>query len=290
MTSKILVDKQPQTGFMDEEDNIKVTLISSPDIKDAEKMIVDVCYGYDQPNIYDELTPQQRKEAIETVLSEGTLPKALEMLGKFVFLVENISLTVTHCIVRHRFFTILQSSTAVSDLRNENYVMPRAFNRDREFYERIKKWYLDGKELFCEAVDKHGISVQNARLLIPKNNCNHMFIGCDLKALKEAYGQRTCTQEEPIQNNIIFIKMRDLVLEKFPYLRNYFKSDCETGRCLHCKKGKHANVVFKRDKLHSKLLTKDELEEEETLHPYTRDEMNVGDNINTEFYMGYKKQ
>ena len=200
------------------------------------------------------------------------------MLGKFVFLIENISLTVTHCLVRHRFFTILQQSTAVSDQRDVNFVMPRSFARDDEFYNEVKSWYLEGKKLFCKAVDEHGISVQNARLLIPKNNCNHMFIGADVLALKHAYGQRVDTQEEPIQNNIIFKEIKRLVLEKFPYLEKVFVSHCETGHCLHCKPGKHSNVVFKRNYLHSKRLMPGYLlaNPDNTLHDKTRDEMNEG--------------
>jgi hypothetical protein len=254
----------------------------------TKKVIINVCYGYDKPNIYDSLTESERDKAIQDVVNEGTLPKALEMIGKFVFLVENISLTVTHCLVRHRFFTILQSSTGVSDLRNEKFVMPRSFNKNKYFYSKVKKWYLEGKELFVEGIDNQGLSVQNARLLLPKNNCNHMFIGFDLKSFKDAYAQRVDTQEEIIQNNVIFLKMKDLIVEKFSYLKGMFKSACETGQCLHSKQGKHANVVFKRDELHKKFLPKDYKLEDETLHNLTRDEMNKGNKIITEKYIGLR--
>jgi len=277
-----------KTTFIDEEDAIKVTMISYPDIESSKRMIVNVCYGYENPNVYYSLTNKERDKAIEEVIAGGTLPKALEMLGKFVFLIENISLTVTHCIVRHRFFTILQSSTAVKDLRNENFVMPRSFARNEKYYTEIKDWYNKGKQLYCEGVDTHGLSVQNARLLIPKNNCNHMFIGFDVKAFMEAYSQRTCTQEEPIQNNIIFKEMARQIIEKFPYLKDCFKSGCSTGKCLHSKQGKHANVVFKRDKLHQKFLPKGYLKKypDKLLHNNTRDEMNMGPKIKTEKYIG----
>jgi len=282
--ARILKNKKPKTKFIDEEKSIKVTLISHPDVKMTEKLIVNTVYGYKEPNIYNKLTLKERKQAIQNAVDENILPKTFEMTGKFVFLIENISLTITHCLVRHRFFTILQQSTAVEDLRNENFVMPKSFARNKKFYNEIKDWYLEGKRLFCEAVDKHGISVQNARLLIPKNNCNHMFIGCDLLSLKAAYGQRSCTQEEPIQNNIIFNKMKSLVVELFPYLDKYFKSDCMTGKCLHTRSGKHSNVVFKRDELHSSFV-KDKKIKDDTLHDETRDYMNRGKHIKKEMYI-----
>jgi len=282
--SRIKFGDKPTTTFKDEESSIKVSLISYPDIESSRKMIINVCYGYDKPDIYDSLNEKQRQKAIEEVLAGGTLPKAMEMLGKFVFLVENISLTITHCIVRHRFFTILQSSTAVNDMRNCDFVMPRSFARDKKFYKEIKDWYSEGKKLFCKGVDKHGLSVQNARLLLPKNNCNHIFLGFDLKAFIEAYGQRTCTNEEPIQTNIIFDKMAEQIIEKFPFLKGKFKSHCETGRCLHTKPGEHSNVVFKRDDLHKKFLPAGYLDKnpDNLLHDDTRDFMNFGLEIKEE--------
>jgi len=279
--SRIPYNKEPKTTFLDEESAIKITMINHPDIEQTKKMIINICYGYKDPNIYDKLNEEERDNAIKEVIAGGTLPKALEMTGKFVFLIENISLTITHCLVRHRFFTILQSSTAVKDLRAENFVMPRSFAKDPAFYEQIKDWYNIGKKLYCSGVDNYGLSVQNARLFLPKNNCNHMFIGFDLKAFGEAYGQRMCSCEEPIQNNIIFKKMADDILKLFPYFNGYFKSHDETGRCLHSKTGKHANVCFARDELHKKFLPKDYLENnpDDLLHDKTRDEMNEGPEI-----------
>ena len=290
--SRIKIGKIPETTFSDEETNIIVKLMSHPDVKQTEKMLIDTCYGYKDPDIYDKLNDKEREDAIKEVISGGTLPKSLEMTGKFVFLIDNISLTITHCLVRHRFFTILQSSTAISDMRDAEFLMPKSFARDKEFYEKIKNWYLEGKELFAEAVDKHNISVQNARLLIPKNNRNHMFVGFDIKAFAEAYGQRMCSAEEPIQLGIIFSKMKYEICKLFPYFNNYLKTHCEMGRCLHTKTGKHSNIVFKRDEMHRKFLPKDydPDKEDNLLHDMTRDEMNSGEYIKTEKYIGRDKQ
>jgi len=287
--SRINKNKIPETTFLDEEESIKVSLLSYPDPKQTERMLIDVCHGHSKSTTFNKLTKRERESSIQTLIKGGALPKGLEAMGKFVFLIENISLTITHCLVRHRFFTILQRSTAVDDLRDENFVMPKSFNRNKDYYKRIKQWYVEGKKLYCEGVDKQGLSVQNARLLIPKNNCNHMFIACDLKSFNEFYVQRTDNQEEPIQNNIIAEKMKDLIIEKFPYLKDYFKCGCDIGRCLHLKTGLMNNIVFKRNKKHSKSLPKNY--KENTLHDKTRDEMNAGPKIKTEHYWGvYKKK
>lgn len=288
---RTLKDKKPITTFIDEEDSVSVELISWPNLKQTERMFVNTCYGHEDPEVYDKLSKKEKTHAIKTLLEGGSLPKGLEMCGKFVFLIKNIPLTVTHCLVRHRFFTILQSSTAVKDLRNESFLMPKSFSRDKQFYTRVKDWYLMGKDLFCEAIDKHEMSVQNARHLIPKNNSNHMFIGCDLLTLKMAYSQRMDTQEEPIQHNIIFKRMKELVIEKFPYLESFFVRGCDVGMCLHSKPGLHSNVVFKRDKLHRKFLPKgyDCDKKDNLLHDFTRDEANNGPKIEKETYIGLKK-
>ena len=289
--SRINKYEPPITKFLDEENFIIVKLISYPDPKMTERVLVNTCYGHSDPDIYDKLDESKRIEAINTIISGGSLPKGLEMTGKFIFLINNIPLTATHMFIRHRFFTILQKSTAVDDIRNEDFVMPRSFAKDDVFYKKIKKWYLMGKELYCDAVDTYDMSVQNARLFIPKNNCNHMYMGFDLKAFSEAYSQRMCENEEPIQSNIVFGKMRDEILNIFPYFEPYFRSSCETGKCLHSKTGKHANIVFKRNELHKKFLPKDyDLSKEDTLHDKTRNEMNEGPEITSEKYIGFEKQ
>ncbi len=284
--STIPYNKEPETTFLDERDAFEVSLISYPDIEKSKKMIINVASGYNDPNIYDKLSNTERDKVIEDIIKDGTLPKCLEMLGKFVFLIENIPLTCTHMWVRERFFTILQMSTATACQRDANFVMPRAFARNKEFYKRIKAWYLLGKILYKDGVDKYGLSVQDGRLLIPKNNCNYIFIGCDALAFKNAYFRRSCTNEEPVVSTMVFEEMKKLILEKFPYLKNLFISGCSVGACLHTKKGCHANVVFKRNQLHKKFLPKDYLKQspDNLLHDKTRDEMNRGPIIKEEEY------
>jgi len=279
-----------KTRFLDEINSIKVELIDWPDKKRIEKVLVDIIYANEEVEVYKKLTKEQKKNAINLLLKEGVLPKGIEMIN-FTFLVKNISLLITHCWVRHKFFSIMQRSTQVSDLRNENILVPRSFARNKFFYDRYKEWVLQGKELFCEAIDELNISVQNARVLIPKNNCNWMYMHMNLLALKDAIGKRLDDQEEHIQNNIICEKMIKLVIKKFPYLEDFFKKDCETGKCLHSKPGEFSNIVFKRNELHKKFLPRDcNIDNERTLHNFTRDEMNNGPEIKTEKYKDFDKE
>lgn len=288
--SRILKGETPKTKFLDEIDAIKVSLISWPDIESSKRLIINVASGYNDPKVYDKLNNKEREEAINEIIREGSLPKCLEMLGKFVVLIENIPLTCTHMWCRERFFTILQESTAVVDVRHKSFIMPRSFSRNEEYYEKIKFWYLEGKNLFVEGVEKHNISVQDGRLLLPKNNTNHIFLGFDALAFKNAYFRRSCTQEEPVVSTTVFEIIKNLILEKFPYLDGLFVSSCSIGACLHSKTGKHANVVFARNDIHKKFLPKDyDLSKEETLHDKTRDEINTGPEIKSEYYIGYEK-
>jgi thymidylate synthase ThyX len=280
--SKILSQQVARTTFLDEEADLEVKMMMWPNEDAVEKVIVNVCYGYDKPEVYDTMTEEERKKAIETAVKEGSLPKALEMIGNFVFLCKGLSLTTTHCLVRHRLLTIMQSSTAVGDLRHVNFMMPKSFARNDKYYSRVKQWMLEGKQLYIEGVEQQGLSSQNARILIPKNNDNHMFICGNLNALRMAYGQRVCNQEEPKQNNIVFEEIKKLIVSKFPYLEGYFVSDCSKGSCLHCKTSPHANIVFKRNELHSKNIGD---WKDTTLHDQTRDEMNAGPTIKHETFL-----
>jgi thymidylate synthase ThyX len=283
--SKILKNQVPRTTFLDEEDDIEVKMVLWPNESSIEKLVVNVSYGHgENPEIYDTFTEEQRKQAIDTAVKEGSLPKCMEMIGNFVFLVKNLPLTATHCLVRHRTLTVLQSSTAVSDLRHVNFMMPKSFARNEIYYHKVKQWMLEGKQLYIEGVEQHGLSSQNARIMISKNNDNHMFICGNLSALRMAYGQRVCRQEEPVTNNIVFEAIKKHIVSKFPYLESYFVSDCEKGTCLHCKCSPHSNIVFKRNELHSKNVPKDWVDK--TLHDQTRDEMNAGKTIVRETFLG----
>jgi thymidylate synthase ThyX len=289
--SRIPYGETPKTKFLDEIDAVEVQLLDFPSLDRIKKVLVDVVYGFEETGTYDKLSEEDREKYIQDLLKEGALPKGMEMMN-FTILIKNISLTTTHMWVRHRFFSIIQRSTATNCLRKESFVMPRSFGRNKEFYEEIKQWYLAGKALYCKAVDEMGCSVQDARVLIPKNNCNHMYIHTNLLALKDALGKRMDTAEETIVNNIICKKIINLLVDKFPILNGFFKADCETGRCLHSKPGKFSNVCFKRDELHQKFLPTDYLinNPDNLLHDFTRDEMNKGDPIKTETYQGKSKQ
>ena len=58
--SRLKSNELSKTRFLDEENSIKVTLISHPDAEMSKKMIINTCYGYDKPAIYDELNEEQR--------------------------------------------------------------------------------------------------------------------------------------------------------------------------------------------------------------------------------------
>jgi hypothetical protein len=72
-----------------------------------------------------------------------------------------------------------------------------------------------------------------------------------LPTLLSIYGKRTDSQEEHPEMNQVAFQMRDLVVEKFPYMTGYFVSFDDNGRCLHLKRGYAANCIFKRDEKHS---------------------------------------
>lgn len=288
--SRIPYGEIPKTKFLDEINAVEIELLDFPEEERINRVLVDVVYGFEGTGTYDKLSKEDREKYIKDLLKEGALPKGMEMMN-FTLLIKNISLTTTHMWVRHRFFSIIQRSTATNCLRNENFVMPRSFKRNDEFYEEVKKWYLAGKALYCKAVDNIGCSVQDSRVLIPKNNCNHMYIHASLLALRDALGKRMDTAEETIVNNIICNKIIKLIVDKFPILDGFFKADCLTGRCLHSKPGKFSNVCFARDEIHKKFLPEDYLKNnpDNLLHDYTRDEMNSGPTIIEEEYIGDKK-
>ena len=275
-------NQTPITRFIDQQEAIEVKLVNFPDPMRSEQTMVDFIFASwrSEGNKYI----SDWREIIIQSLKGNTLNLALETLS-FTFLVKNIGLHITHCIVRHRIgVTFSQRSTVTSDIRNDDILVPRSFTKDPEMYSAYKRWVLQGKMLYADMIDMGIAPSQDARLCIPKNNSNYIYMHCSLLALINFISKRSCMNEEPIELNIIARKMRDLVVEKFSYFKTIFKSICDQNRCLHQRPGFFANCVYKRDIDH---VVK---EENITLHDSTRNEMIDGKPVKLEIYRGFERR
>lgn len=269
---KIKKDEEPKTCFYDYPSNVKVTMIDYPDEERIKKTFVNFATSSWFPNYAEDLSKKEIQEEIKDLLSGNTLGLGIET-AQFTFLVEGITLHDSHALVRNRIgITYAQQSQAVRDLRHDNILIPQSYCKYPELEERYTKWCIEGKKLYSDLLDTGNISVNDARLSLPKTIPVWIYFSCNLMTLISLLEKRLDTQEESIGLNEMSKQIVSLVLDKFPYLEPFLKSACDKGKCFHQKKGFKANCIYKRDDKHIIPGYEDEF----TLHDKTKEELSRG--------------
>lgn len=240
----------PRTRFMDNIEAVRVRLIDWPDPERLKRVLVCMSKASWYEDYFESATIAEAEESVEDLMSGKVLGQGMEH-PKFCFLVSGLSLHGTHALVRNRIgVCYLQRSLAVCDLRHEDVLVPRAFTKIPELLDGYKRWVEEGKRLYAAAMDSGEISSIDARMTLPKTIPSWCYVSCTLLTLMAIYGKRSDSQEESPEMNAMAEGMRRLVVERFPYMDPYFRSDCDTGKCLHLKGGYWANCVFARDERH----------------------------------------
>lgn len=276
--------QQPKTKFKDNLNSVKVVLLDYPDAERLKKVFVNFSEGSWFENFYEQSTEEEKESAIHDLLSGNILGQGLEA-AQFTFLVSGVDLNSSHAIVRTRIgICYLQQSGAIRDMRHDDILVPRAFTKYPKLLERYKQWCLEGKHIYSDLLETNNISITDARVALPRTIPVWINISCNLATLLQLYSKRSDTQEEYPNLNIMVEKMKELVLEKFPYMKDYFVSSCDKKTCLHTKSGYKCNCVFKRDYKHKTLV------DNWTLHNKTKKELMLdAEEYQEEHYIGYDK-
>jgi len=256
-----------KTKFIDNLNAVKVELIDYPDQERIKKVFVNFSTASWYEDYYETASKKDVDAAIKDLLSGNMLAQGLEAC-RFTFKVSGLSLHGSHALVRNRIgICYMQQSQAVQPYTNSDVLVPRAFTKHYNMLERYKIWVIEGKTLYQDLLDTGDVSILDARMCLPKTIPVWMYVSCNLNTLLQLYSKRSDTQEEHPEMNIMAEQMKDLVVEKFPYMKSYFVSGCDNGRCLHTKPGYKANCIFKRDDKHK--VKKDNW----TLHDKTKKEL-----------------
>src|SRR3990167_10340449 len=242
--------KNIKTKFIDNINAVKVTLLDWPDQERAKRVLVNFSEGSWFEDFYSQASEKDKLLAIHDLLSGSMLGQGLEAL-QFTFLVSRISLHESHALVRNRIgVCYLQQSQAVKPFTNFDVLVPRAFTKYPDKLLQYKLWIFRGKRLYQDLLETGDISITDARMCLAKTIPVWINISCNLATLLNIYQKRSDSQEEHPALNEMVKQMKILVCEKFPYMENYFKSGCETKKCLHCLPGYKCNCIFKRDEKH----------------------------------------
>lgn len=246
--------ERPETKFLDYLDCIKVSLLNWPN----KKLLYKVMYNFQRATWgykgrKDEgIEWSKIQQSIEEMSKGKSLGLGMEA-ANFTFLVEGISRIITHQIVRTRVgVTYSQRCTGDQDLRYDNFMVPRSYNKieNRELLQRYKKLILEAKQLYADSLDS-GVPITDARYCLPPGNMNYIYVHISLSTLIPLIGKRMCTNET-IEYNEVSSQMRNEVIKKFPLLENVLMADCDKpSKCFFARGHSPLNGnIFTPDEKH----------------------------------------
>jgi len=276
----------PRTKFVDNISAVKVEIIDWPDEERLKRVFVNMSQASWFEDFYSTASDEDREEVVSDLFSGKILGQGMEH-PQFAFKVSGLSLHGTHALVRNRIgIAYLQQSQAVKDFRHSDVLVPRAFTKHRDLLKRYEEWVQTGKQIYADMLDTGDIANTDARFCLPKTIPSWIYLTASLPTILSIYGKRTDSQEEHPEMNSLAYQMRDLIVEKFPYMKSYFVSHDDNGRCLHLKKGYAANCIFKRDSKHQIANYSDEW----TLHDKTKQELMLDcEEYESSLYVGKNK-
>ena len=253
--SCVLKGEQPKTTFKDSLSSVKVDLIHWPD-----ELIHLSSYAFQKatwanspyvpgknPNKDQELLKELKIEAFQG----NGLPLSLELYD-FVFSISGITRIVTHQIVRNRIgATYSQQCSGDKDWRHHDVLVPRSLYKNKSLYKKFKKNVLESKTLYADMLDTMNIPILDARRVLPHCLETFIYVKFNLVTLMSFIQKRDCTQTQEPEMVIVARLMRDVVLNKFPFLEKLLENKCKSGGCFYTKSDRLTGTsMFIPDKRH----------------------------------------
>ena len=283
------IEKSPEikTKFVSTPESVSVKLLDWPDPERLKKVFVNFSEGSWFEDFYSQAKPEEIQGPIDDLLQGKMLAQGLEH-PTFYFLVSGLTLNDSHAVVRSRVgICYIQQSGAVRPQTHDNILVPKSFAKHPELLEQYKMWAFRGKKLYQNLLETGDVAITDARMALPRSIPVWINISVNLMTLLSIYKKRSDSQEEYPALNSMVEQMKDLVCEKFPYMKGYFKSACDDKTCLHCKQGYKCNCIFKRDEKHQ---LKEGEKDTWTLHDKTKKEMMLDHKpFETAYYIGPAK-
>jgi thymidylate synthase ThyX len=170
----------------------------------------------DQVDAFLKSRGMTRRDAVMEMFNWRTLPTAWETI-RVTFLLEGLDLTnVTHTI-RHRLFSFSAQSTDPVSMSSHAILENEAFLKDPELLAKSRKLCQDANDLYDLALSK-GVSYYDARHYAPRAKEAKYFMSGSLKDFIMFIKVRMGVQNQPISDNVLALRVRQAILERFPFL------------------------------------------------------------------------
>jgi len=205
--------EKPDTEFLSHLENIHIELLDYPSVARL------LTYAPQMGLATWEARPHLPKvdEAmgfIHDMFSMKVLPTVLETIG-LTFLISNIdTIDVTH-LLRHRTMSFSAHCTGDRDQRHDSCLVKPSIEGSM-FYSEYKALVRKSMQLYADMVDD-GISILDARTILPKSMENHYYARVNLKDLLGYLHQRLDRQIQPESDNIVAMKMLIELVKVYPF-------------------------------------------------------------------------
>lgn len=197
--------------------NTRLTEVSDPDTWDDEKRQAELDYMRD------------------------TIKSSWEFVD-FTFEIEGVTRAFTHQLVRTRTGSYAQQSMRAADFSAADVVMPGQDNNLASLIvwaaaaNRVQMAYTDMVAL--------GMSLQDARGILPINVSNNIIAKFNLRTLHEMAKVRLCTRTQG-EYQEVFRAMRQAVIDLYPWTSDFLDVHCvATGTCAFPRYGKTSCPVY----------------------------------------------
>lgn len=192
------------------------------------------CYSKESPIkiFYDSASKTQEDmlKVIYKALDAGHLSIAEHY--QFNILIEGVSRTLTHQLVRHRHCTFSQQSQRYCKANKEgfDYVIPDNIANIPVLKNNFEVAMYSLSELY-NILTENGIQPEDARAVLPNACSTNIVLTCNLRELMHICNERLCTcAQKEIRK--LFIDIRNQVIKDMLWTNKYLVPKCDKlGYC-----------------------------------------------------------
>ncbi len=214
---------------------MKIKLISyTPNMLDVVYTSARTCYNTGSPidmweNVND-ISNEKKKKLINKVFKSGHLSTSEHIY--FTFAIEGISRSCSHQLVRHRFCSFSQQSQRYCEFKEGKfeYVTPDKIKNNSQALEIFENTMNKISQSYNE-LSKIGLPAEDCRAVLPNACTTNLTLTLNLRELIHICSLRLCTRSQ-LEIRQMAKQIRDLVVEKEPWLDDYLQPKCiQDGFC-----------------------------------------------------------
>lgn len=191
------------------------------------------CYSKDSPiDIFYNSANKDISE-MERVICKALDAGHLSIAEHYQFniLIEGVSRTLTHQLVRHRHCTFSQQSQRYCKLdKGFDYVIPNSIESNKELKEGFEI-AMNSLSDFYDILIAEGIKPEDARFILPNACTSNIVLTCNLRELMHICNERLCTCAQS-EIRILFNDIAKQVIEGLSLAKKYLVPKCDKlGYC-----------------------------------------------------------